>query len=303
MLTEERVNQLGLVCREVVDDDVNFLAARLMGHDSRNGPSCSNTGSVPPSRVSSRTIFSRENAARLTVGQTVRGAPRPASTRATGMRRPCRCRRSASSNARIAPMLKPNSTKGRSVSSRRPSSIASSSEGNSVNGASDRRRPRPGNCTAGNSSQLSDWHSFSQGSKKRALPPAWWKAISRRRASCAPVWSPTHGERTGHALTTGAGAGLVADVGAGLVNASRYDISDPPSLPWPLPTGGRRPRAVASGICPGQRRRPTDADQVQRPKLQPLHRRRAVQQPQAELRAKLDAERVERKPQTHADGL
>src|SRR6218665_2644566 len=29
MLTEERVNQLGLVCREVVDDDVNFLAARL----------------------------------------------------------------------------------------------------------------------------------------------------------------------------------------------------------------------------------------------------------------------------------
>src|SRR6218665_991150 len=33
MLTEERVNQLGLVCREVVDDDVNFLAARLMGHD------------------------------------------------------------------------------------------------------------------------------------------------------------------------------------------------------------------------------------------------------------------------------
>src|SRR6218665_1078560 len=33
MLTEERVNQLGLVCREVVDDDVNFLAAPLMGHD------------------------------------------------------------------------------------------------------------------------------------------------------------------------------------------------------------------------------------------------------------------------------
>src|SRR6218665_427108 len=33
MLTEERVNRLGLVCREVVDDDVNFLAARLMGHD------------------------------------------------------------------------------------------------------------------------------------------------------------------------------------------------------------------------------------------------------------------------------
>src|SRR6218665_2599287 len=33
MLTEERINQLGLVCREVVDDYVNFLAARLMGHD------------------------------------------------------------------------------------------------------------------------------------------------------------------------------------------------------------------------------------------------------------------------------
>src|SRR6218665_2545195 len=33
MLTEERVNQRGLVCREVVDDDVDFLAARLMGHD------------------------------------------------------------------------------------------------------------------------------------------------------------------------------------------------------------------------------------------------------------------------------
>ena len=28
MLTEERVNQRGLVCREVVDDDVNFLATR-----------------------------------------------------------------------------------------------------------------------------------------------------------------------------------------------------------------------------------------------------------------------------------
>src|SRR6218665_2054013 len=34
MLTEEPVNQRGLVCREVVDDDVNFLAARLMGHDA-----------------------------------------------------------------------------------------------------------------------------------------------------------------------------------------------------------------------------------------------------------------------------
>src|SRR6218665_2779300 len=33
MLTEECVNQFGLVCREVVDDGVNFLAARLMGDD------------------------------------------------------------------------------------------------------------------------------------------------------------------------------------------------------------------------------------------------------------------------------
>src|SRR6218665_615987 len=33
MLTQERVNQPGLVCREAADDDVTFLAARLMGHD------------------------------------------------------------------------------------------------------------------------------------------------------------------------------------------------------------------------------------------------------------------------------
>src|SRR6218665_1475137 len=33
MLTEERVNELGLGFREVGDDDVNFLAARLMRHD------------------------------------------------------------------------------------------------------------------------------------------------------------------------------------------------------------------------------------------------------------------------------
>src|SRR6218665_2600609 len=33
MLTEECVNQFGVVGREDVDDGVNFLAARLMGHD------------------------------------------------------------------------------------------------------------------------------------------------------------------------------------------------------------------------------------------------------------------------------
>src|SRR6218665_4214598 len=33
MWSEDCVNQFGLVCREVVDDGVNFLAARLMGHD------------------------------------------------------------------------------------------------------------------------------------------------------------------------------------------------------------------------------------------------------------------------------